>query len=120
MSTKAACMPGSTLVTVPLYTLPTIERWRCRSRYRSVEVTFLDGDAGLDRTRVDHDAFAHGSTPWAPSRDPRPPERVSLELPHPHGEQEPDGAERDQHGRAAVAHQRQRHAHHGQEAGDHS
>src|SRR5712664_2516868 len=36
MSTKAACMPGSTLVTVPLYTLPTIERWRCRSRYRSV------------------------------------------------------------------------------------
>src|SRR6059058_913346 len=98
MSTKAACIPGSTLVTVPLEV------------QIGEEVTFLDGDAGLDRARVDDNALAHGSTPWARSSDPRPPERVSLELPHPHGEQEPEADQGDQHGRAAIAHQRQGHA----------
>src|SRR6185295_8315845 len=35
-STKAACMPGRTRVTRPLYTLPTRPRWRWRSTKISV------------------------------------------------------------------------------------
>jgi hypothetical protein len=48
------------------------------------EVTFLDGDAGLEHTRVHDDAFAHGSTSSTRRRPGGDRPRVSLELPHPH------------------------------------
>src|SRR5207302_1495784 len=77
------------------------------------------GSASSTSASATSSASSAGSATGAAST-PRLAVRVSLELPHPHGEQEPEAEQGDQHGRAAIAHQRQGHAHHGQEAGDHS
>src|SRR5438552_10578572 len=121
MSTKAACMPGRTLVTSPLWTLPTMERRPSRSTYSSVmsapscTATRVSVSPALTTIRL-----PTAAPRWrARRRPPARPPCASLELPHPDREQEPERRQGDDHRGAAVTHERQRDPHHGQEARDH-
>src|SRR5262245_48664373 len=122
MSTNAACMPGRTLVTTPLWTLPTMERRLCRSRYSSVRrlpsctATRVSVSPALTTMRL-----PTAAPRWRARR--RGPSRLhgaSLELPHPYREEEAQRGQGDDHRGAAVAHQRQRNSHDGQQPGHHA
>src|SRR5438552_2122857 len=121
MSTNAACMPGRTLVTTPLWTLPTIERCPRRSTYSSVRrlpsctATRVSVSPALTTIRL-----PTAAPRWrARRRRSARPRGVSLELPHPDREEEAERRQGDEHRGPAVAHERQRYPDHGQEPRDH-
>src|SRR5262245_572700 len=121
MSTNAACMPGSTLVTTPWWTLPTIERcpWRSTNssvrRVPSCTATRVSVSPALTTIRL-----PRAAPRWRRRRRRScRPDDASLELPHPYREQEAERCQGDDHRGAAVAHERQRDPHHGQEPRDH-
>src|SRR5215831_16508429 len=99
--------------------LPTMERRRARSTYSSVRRFWSWTASRVSDTPTLTMMRLLTAAPAPGSPHSRVHESWLLELPHPDGEEESDAHERYQHGRAAIAHERQRDPHDGKQARDH-